>query len=225
MARGNDRQPIFTDERDRRSLLALIDDTRRHRKWRVHAWCLMTNHVHVLVTTPDPGLSDGLRDVLGLYTRRYNHFHGRTGHLFSARFRAVVVTSDRQFLTAFRYVNRNPVEAGLVSDPAAYPWTGYATRALPRPPIGVDEEVILQLLHPSRAMAERQLHHVVHAPTPPGRACERVPSLTVVLQALGPREGARAARTLGYRQREIATALGISESRLSRQLRAASLRR
>lgn len=224
MSRGNNRQSIFADDLDRRSMLGLIDDARRHMSWHVHAWCLMTNHIHLLVTTDLPNLSAGLHGVIGRYARRYNRFHERTGHVFSGRFRSVVVVSEEQFLTTFRYINRNPVTAGLVATPDDYPWSGYATRSLPRPPIALDESPVLRLLHPLHAMAERQMHHLVHADTHPARAGAAVPTIGTILQVLGEDAGARAARALGHTQRDIAGALRISESTLSRRMRRSLLR-
>jgi len=219
MARGNNRQAIFGNDLEARSFLGLVEDVRHHHGWTIHAWCLMPNHVHLLLTTEFPNLSQGVRDILGRYARRYNHFHERTGHLFSARFKSVTVVSDRQFLTTFRYVNRNPVRAGLASAPDLYPWTGFALRRSPRPPVALDEASVLEMLHPLPAIAEQQLRHLVHDETAPGRAEAAVPSIPILIQALGMDHGVAAALALGYRQRAIAAAIGLSESALSRRLR------
>lgn len=176
----------------------------------------MTNHIHLLVTTDEPTLSDGLRDILGLYARRYNHFHDRTGHLFSARFRSVTVTTDEQFLTAVRYVNRNPVRAGMIEHPEHYPWSGYGLRMLPRPPVRVDEAEVLGRLHPLRDIAERQLHSLVHGEVAPARAGNHRPTVGTLAQAMGRDGAASAAVAAGYRHREVAATLGVSQSYVSK---------
>ncbi len=217
-ARGNNRQPIFNTELDRTSFLALVEETRARRGWRIPAWCLMTNHIHLLITTETFDVSAGLRDILGRYARRYNHFHERTGHLFGHRFHSVPVTSDEQFFATVRYVNRNPVRASIVDDPAHYPWSSYAQRGTLRPPITVDETTILKRLHPVPSMAERQFHQLIRSDPAPGRAGSAAPELSTLVQLLGEAEGAQAAVNLGYGQREVATAIGITESCLSRRL-------
>lgn len=216
MARGNNRQPIFDDDRDRRSFLGLVDRVRDNSSWRIHAWCLMTNHVHILLTTDRPTLSAGLRDILGLYTRRYNHFHERSGHLFGARFRSVLVESDEQFFATVRYVNRNPVRAGLVERPDHHPWSGYALRSVPRPPVILDEQTVLERLHPVSSIAVRRLHALVCGCVPPGRAGTSRPSVQSLVQALGSSRGADAAVRLGHSRREVAATLGLSVDGLRR---------
>ncbi len=217
MTRGNNRQPIFDGDLDRRSFLALVEETRERRDWRIHAWCLMTNHVHLLITTDRPTLSDGLRDILGTYARRHNHFHERTGHLFSGRFRSVPVTSDEQFLTVVRYVNRNPVGAGMVDRPEHYPWSGYGSRGSVHPPITIDEADLLRRFHPVRTIAERQMHALVQSEPWPTRAGRHQPAIGTLLQAMGPKRGVTAAVSAGHRRSEIAATLGRSVSYVDRR--------
>lgn len=219
-ARGNDRQPIFDDDRDRLSFLGLVEDTRQRRRWRVHAWCLMTNHFHLLLSTYQADISAGVRDVLGRYVRRYNHFHGRTGHLFGRRFHSVLVTTDEQFLMTVRYVNRNPVRAGLAPRPGHYAWSGYARRGMRHPLVTVEDADLLERLHPVRTIAERQLRELVDDDTPP-RIQAPTPAVATLIQALGPTAGTRAAVRQGYPRRDIATVRGISTRTLQRQLRTA----
>lgn len=218
-ARGNDRQRIFDSDLDHHSFLAIVEETRAHRRWRVHAWCLMVNHFHLLVSTEEFDISTGLRDILGRYARRYNHFHERTGHLFGRRFHAVPVTSDEQFFATVRYVNRNPVRAGMVHDPGHYPWSGYARRTTLHPPIAVDETTVLGRLHPVPAIAERQLHDLIRSDVSPGRAGAAEPAIGTLIQVLGAGNGARAAVCLGYRHQDVADALGLTANCLTKRLR------
>ncbi len=218
MARGNNRRDIFQDALDRRSFLSLLEATRQRRNWRMHAWCLMTNHVHLLLTTEQADISAGIHDVLGHYARRYNHFHGTSGHLFGQRFRSVLVTSDEQFLTTVRYINRNPVEAGLADRPDRYPWSGYAMRHVAHPLLIVDDADLMERLHPLPAIAECQLRTLVHSGSAPLRVGSTMPTIATLVQAMGPKEGGPAALALGYEQREVAASVGLSRAGLQRHL-------
>ena len=160
-----------------------------------------------------------IRDILGRYVRRYNHFHGRSGHLFGRRFHSALVTTDEHFLQAIRYVNRNPVRAGLVTCPEHYAWSGYARRGTRHPPVTVDDADLLRRLHPVRTIAERRLQELVRDDDAPMRASDPRPAIATLLQALGPVHGARAADRQGYRHSDIATARGVSVRTLARQLR------
>jgi putative transposase len=128
--RGNNRTALFTDVRDHdvfsRYLLAAMD---RH-ECLVHAYVFMSNHVHLLVTPHDAGGIGRLMQSLGCrYVRYFNERHGRTGTLWEGRYRATLVDSDRYLLTCYRYIELNPVRAGLVSHPAEYPWSSHGANA------------------------------------------------------------------------------------------------
>lgn len=122
-ARGNDRQSIYVDDRDRRTYLLILSDVCDEFAWRKLAYCLMNNHVHLLLETPKANLSEGMQRLQTRYSQRFNRRHERTGHLFGARFGAVRITSDKQFVAATAYIARNPVEAGLCETPELWPWT------------------------------------------------------------------------------------------------------
>jgi REP element-mobilizing transposase RayT len=122
-ARGNNRQPIFIDDRDRRLYLLILGDVTAEFGWIRLGHCLMDNHVHLILETPEANLSDGMHRLQMRYTRRFNHRHERTGHLFGSRFNSVRVVSDRQLVAATEYVLANPVKAGLCEQPESWPWT------------------------------------------------------------------------------------------------------
>ncbi len=124
-ARGNNRQAIFADDRDRLSYLALLADVARRGRWRCLTYCLMPNHVHLLVETRAPNLSVGMNRLHGDYAQRFNRRHRRSGHLFQGRFGSVRVEDDAQLWMTLRYIVRNPVEAGLRRRGAEWPWTGH----------------------------------------------------------------------------------------------------
>jgi putative transposase len=125
-ARGNRKQKIFLCDTDRLLYLDLLAQVVRRTRWRCLAYCLMANHVHVLLETPDPNLGAGMQRLHGMYAQMFNRTHRHSGHLFQGRFGAVAMKSDEQLLHTARYVVRNPVEAGLCGEPGHWEWSSYA---------------------------------------------------------------------------------------------------
>jgi REP element-mobilizing transposase RayT len=124
-ARGDRQEDIFEDDQDRELFLATLEQVISRFNWICHAWCLMDNHYHLLIQTPDGNLSKGMRQLNGVYTQASNRRHRRVGHLFQGRFKAILVDSDAYLLELSRYVVLNPVRAGIVKKPAAWPWSSY----------------------------------------------------------------------------------------------------
>jgi putative transposase len=125
-ARGNDRRRIFGGDRDRREYLRLLGRIVERHAWLCLAYCLMDNHVHLLLETPEPNLDVGMRRFHGTYAQEFNERHGRSGHLFQGRYGAVRLKYPGQVPTAAAYIAANPVEAGLCADPADWPWSSHA---------------------------------------------------------------------------------------------------
>lgn len=130
MSRGDHREPIFRDETDRRCFLATLAEACRKTDWQIHAFCLMGNHFHVVVETPPGNLVGGMKWLLGVYTSRFNRRHKLFGHLFSGRYKSLVVDgSGKGYLkTVCDYVHLNPARAGLIAAEAAlaaYDWSSY----------------------------------------------------------------------------------------------------
>lgn len=123
--RGNARRAIFKSDSDRWRFLEVLDDTAERHHWLVHAYCLMPNHYHLLVETPEGNLSAGMRRLNGVYTQRFNHRNNQVGHLFQGRFKAILVEKDAYFLELCRYIVLNPVRGGLVSAPGDFAWSNY----------------------------------------------------------------------------------------------------
>ena len=99
--------------------------------WICHAYCLMNNHYHLLIETPEGNVSRGMRQLNGVFTQRMNRRHGRVGHLFQGRFKAIVVERESYLLELCRYIVLNPIRSGMVTQLAHYPWSSYpATRGL-----------------------------------------------------------------------------------------------
>lgn len=95
-------------------------------RWGCLAYCLMDNHVHLLVEIAEPSLGAGIQRAHGLYAATFNQRHGRSGHVFQGRYGSVLVTRDEQLWAAIAYVVRNPVEAGLCASPRDWPWSSHA---------------------------------------------------------------------------------------------------
>ncbi len=124
-SRGDRREPIFEDDGDRLKFLSVLGEVLERFNWLCHAYCLMKNHYHLMVETPDANLSKGMRQLNGMYTQAFNRRHGRVGHVFQGRFKGIVVDKDSYLLELARYVVLNPVRAGLVKHPQKYPWSSY----------------------------------------------------------------------------------------------------
>jgi putative transposase len=122
-ARGNARRSIFFDDDDRRSYLGILGDVVGQYRWACHAYCLMPNHYHLVIQTPQPNLSRGMRQLNGIYSQRFNRRHDRVGHLFQGRYKGILVEREGHLFELARYVVLNPVRAGIVPDPEEYRWS------------------------------------------------------------------------------------------------------
>src|SRR4029453_17832924 len=144
-ARGNAKQAIYLDDHDRHTYLRLFGRTVEKRNWRCLAYCLMANHVHLVVQTPDANLAAGMQTFHGLYAQTFNERHRRVGHLFQGRYGAVRIRSDRQLWTLLLYLALNPVEAGLCTRPAEWRWgsSGVVSEDVPA---WLDRVSLLELL-------------------------------------------------------------------------------
>jgi putative transposase len=128
--RGNNRLPCFVTDADRRFYLGAWHEAATHYRVQVHAYVLMTNHVHLLATPlADDALGHAMQSVGARYVRYFNHVHSRTGTLWEGRYKACLVDEDRYVLAVCRYIDLNPVRAGLALHPAAYRWSSHRALA------------------------------------------------------------------------------------------------
>lgn len=129
--RGNNRQPCFSDVEDRLIYLGLWKAKSAQYGLPVHAYCLMSNHVHILCSNVSDGcISRTVKTVNGTYATYVNRKYGRTGTLWERRFWACLIQTRHYLLACYRYIELNPVRAGLVSMPHDYPWSSYQANAL-----------------------------------------------------------------------------------------------
>lgn len=143
-SRGSNRQAIFTFDSDRVEFLVCLDRVVSRSNMRCLAYCLMSNHYHLVVETLDGELSRAMKALNGSYALRFNRRHGRDAHLFRNRFSAARQTTEAQLLWALRYAVRNPVEVGLCGNPEEWRWSSYrASAGIDRVPRFLDVQRLL----------------------------------------------------------------------------------
>jgi putative transposase len=129
--RGNNRDPIFYSDEDYRFYLDKLQDACIKHQCTIHAYVLMTNHVHLLITPhTEDGISKTMQMLGRYYVQYFNFTHKRTGTLWEGRYKASLVDSEAFALTCYRYIELNPVRANMVQHPAKYPWSSYRCNAL-----------------------------------------------------------------------------------------------
>ncbi len=154
-ARGNEKRDVFRDDADRELFLSTLARTVGLFRWTLHAWVLMGNHYHLLVETPEPTLSRGMRQLNGLYTQAFNRRHRRSGHLFQGRFKSILVHRETHFLELARYIVLNPVRLGVARSARAWPWSSFrATAGLAAAPPWLETEATLRRFGAKRSAAE-----------------------------------------------------------------------
>jgi len=124
-SRGNRREDIYLDDEDRNAFLQILAQVCDRFNWVCHSYCLMSNHYHLMIETPEANLSQGMRQLNGVYTQSFNRNHGRDGHVFQGRYKAILVQKDSYLLELSRYIVLNPVRAGMVPAVEDWRWSSY----------------------------------------------------------------------------------------------------
>jgi len=124
-SRGDRREDIYLSDDDRLAWLDILGAVCERFQWSCHAWCQMDNHYHAIIETPEGNLSQGMRQLNGVYTQYVNRTHDRVGHVFQGRFKAILVERDAYLLELARYVVLNPVRARMVKRPEQWVWSSY----------------------------------------------------------------------------------------------------
>ena len=129
--RGNNREPVFTSDEDYRFFLDKLTDAAKKHECDIHAYVLMTNHIHLLAT---PHKTDGISKMMQMlgryYVQYFNYTYKRSGTLWEGRYKASLIDSDAYALLCYRYIELNPVRANMVQHPSEYPWSSYRVNAL-----------------------------------------------------------------------------------------------
>jgi putative transposase len=163
-SRGNALENIYVDDTDREAFLDVLAQVVERFHWLCHAYCLMSNHYHLLVETVEPTLSRGMRQLNGVYTQGFNRRHQRVGHLFQGRFKAILVEREAYLLELCRYVVLNPVRAKLVRAAKDWRWSSYrATAGLAEAPSFLTTDWLLGQFSEKRPEAQRRYRRFVAA--------------------------------------------------------------
>lgn len=143
-SRGNEQKDVFKSRKDREQFLSYLESAAERYGVVIHAWCLMSNHYHLLLETPDGNLSQIMRHINGAYTTYFNVKRKRAGHLFQGRYKAILVDADAYVAELSRYMHLNPVRAGMVKKPEEHAWSSYRQYVgLAEPPVWLTTSLIL----------------------------------------------------------------------------------
>ncbi len=161
-SRGTEGRDIFLDDLDRRVILAELEVVVLDLDWVCPAYCLMTNHFHLLIQTPEANLAVGMHRLNSAYANYFNRRHDHVGHLFQSRYSAEVIERESHLLESCRYVVLNPVRAGICRQPGRWQWSSYRATAgyVPPPPFLAADWVLGQFGHAPRRAALRFVEFV-----------------------------------------------------------------
>lgn len=161
-SRGDRRDDIYECDEDRVKFLSLLGDVCESFNWVCHAYCLMDNHYHLLIETPDANLSKGMRQLNGVYTQVFNRQHDRVGHVFQGRYKAIHVERESYLLELARNIVLNPVRAGMVRQAQDWPWSSYRiTIGREQPQPWLDTEWLLAAFAKRKATAIKRYKQFV----------------------------------------------------------------
>jgi REP-associated tyrosine transposase len=124
-SRGNERKDVFKSRKEREKFLEYLASATERYGAAIHAYCLMSNHYHLLLETPEGNLSQIMRHINGAYTTYFNIKRKRAGHLFQGRFKAILIEADEYAVELSRYIHLNPVRVCIVGKPGEYPWSSF----------------------------------------------------------------------------------------------------
>ena len=146
ISRGNERMMIFLEDADRIKYLNILHTTIERFNWLCHVYCLMGNHYHLMIETPDANLAKGMKYLNQVYSQFFNWKYNRVGHVFQGRYKSYIVQKEAYLLHCCRYIVLNPWEAKLVDHPKEWKWSSYsATAGLTKPPPLLTKDWLLEI--------------------------------------------------------------------------------
>lgn len=161
-SRGNEQKEVFKSQKDREKFLDYLATASTRYGAVIHAFCLMSNHYHLFLETPDGNLSQIMRHINGAYTTYFNVRRKRAGHLFQGRYKAVLVEAEAYATELTRYIHLNPVRAGISARPEAYPWSSYRGYiGQTATPEWLRTRFILETFSPNREQAQQKYQQFV----------------------------------------------------------------
>jgi REP element-mobilizing transposase RayT len=164
ISRGNGRMTIFHNDKDRKKFIEFLERVVKKYNWIIYAYCLMGNHYHMLLETPDANMVPGMKQLNQFYSQFYNWKRRRIGSVFQGRYASWLVEKESKFLDNCRYIVNNPVEAGLAEHPSQWPWSSFrATRGLEEAPSFLETNFLLRHFSSSRKTAQKMYGDFVQA--------------------------------------------------------------
>jgi putative transposase len=161
-SRGNAQAAIYLDDEDRTGFLDVLGREIEQQGWQCYAYCLMDNHYHLLVETPEPNLSKGMRRLNQVYTQAFNRRHGRVGHVLQGRYKSIIVDKNNYLLELCRDIVLNPVRAGRVRSAKDWRWSSYRATAGLAPAVDwLQTDRVLGLFGRSRPLSQRRYREFV----------------------------------------------------------------
>lgn len=170
ITRGNNRQQVFNDDRDRKTYLEKLSHYCETKEVKLLCYCLQSNHVHLLVETPKGNLSKFMQPLQTSYTVYFNRRHRRSGHVFEQRYKAFLVDRDNYLLQVSRYLHLNPVAARLVKKPQDYRWSSYRGYIEPGAIPAINTEAVLDQLGSKGLEQVRKYREYVEGQVPSSAA-------------------------------------------------------
>ena len=161
IARGNQKQTVFFDDRDFRTYLSYLSEYKAKYSFYLYAFALMKNHCHLLLEVKEVSLSKIMQVLQFRYTRYFNKRYRKVGHLFQGRYKAILCDKETYLLELIRYIHLNPVRAGFVRDPKEFPWTGHMGYLGKGKENLIDSEMVLSQFSRKRSLARKQYRQFV----------------------------------------------------------------
>jgi len=226
IARGVGGRPIFEHAESKQQLLSLLTDVVESFNWTILDWVVMTNHFHLVVDLSEPNLSDGMKRLVGLHAQRWNWRHDERGHVYMGRFRSIAINHSAYLRNVMRYIDLNPVRAGLCSHPAEYVWSGYAGNAGLRRPeafhhagfgrlaVSSHEDVETSRLRYRRFVCAKLARWARQ-----GHEFEERPPLVDIIRPGDPSSWTEATDLWWYTAADVARAYGVSDTAARRWMR------